>query len=275
MINVCSLEFSLFAMVINLCMRRQFVLFIHLVECLLQCVSQGQPLLTKLSQFADVNASSSRRLLEWANVYPGITSSTVPMDCQFQDKPLCCSALQNPPPEDRDGISLEVMSSLQHKGVCVTHKEYFPSPYETRHLKKAKEISLIPDRAERHGHLLDFIASPEEVRAAQKWLERVRVHMGSGSRGSGRSGKKSGSVHSGGYNSRMKRLRRAHGGRSEARQRALLTGDLQDPSAVHPDDEEYMSKFVLTTTCSGEQGVEERVEWIEPLSVHGRHPFGE
>jgi hypothetical protein len=46
------------------------------------------------------------------------------------------------------------------------------------------------------------------------------------------------------------------------------------PGIVHPDDDEYMSKFVITTTC-GQARPKQWVEWIEPLSVHARHPFGE
>eukprot|EP01038_Epipyxis_sp_PR26KG_P013933 gene13933-18688_t len=39
------------------------------------------------------------------------------------------------------------------------------------------------------------------------------------------------------------------------------------------DDEFYLSKFIITQDCPGEKG-KPTIEWIEPLSVHARHPFG-
>jgi hypothetical protein len=47
-----------------------------------------------------------------------------------------------------------------------------------------------------------------------------------------------------------------------------------DVSLTHPDDDKYLSKFLVTTTCKG-RSPEHWVEWIEPLTVHARHPFSE
>ena len=40
------------------------------------------------------------------------------------------------------------------------------------------------------------------------------------------------------------------------------------------DDHTYLSKFEITKTCPGRDHLTESwFEWIEPLTVHGRHPF--
>ena len=252
------------------------LLIVALIECFLHSLSQKQQ-------------QHSRQLsFEWANVYPGLTSKTVPLDCQFQDQNTCCSALQDPTEQDsQGGIPLDVLSDLQREGSCITKKQYYPSPYETRHLLKAQEIAQIKDRAERHSVLLDFIASPEEVKAAQKWLARVKVHMSSENTVAHGTSNSKGN-NNGWHKQRLhgeplKRLRDANthgkkggrGGRHSQHgggRRASVHGE--EP-AVHPDDEEYLSKFVLTRTCEGEQTAPQQwVEWIEPLSVHARHPFG-
>ena len=217
---------------------------------------------------------------KWASVFPGLTSTTVPLECEFKGGPICCSALKNTSTrEPPSGVPLQLMSGLQRSGECVTKKEYFPSPYETRHFEKAKEIAQVPHVSNRHRLLMQFISLPEEVIAAQKWLERVRVHMSLKEAGENKPQRK-GHLKS----AHMQRLRninanltgRMHGRadkrRSDGdRRRADATGWLA--TSVHPDDAEYMSKFVLTTTCEGGASYQS-TEWIEPLSVHARHPFG-
>ena len=180
---------------------------------------------------------------------------------------------------------MDVAVELQRDGMCTTAKEYFPSPYETRHLLKAEEIAMVNNLAERHSLLLDFISSPEEVRAAQRWLERVKHHM-TRAPATDDSRKKRSGAHS---RETMKRLRTSHGkGRLGRQGQGQGQGGAEGGSITrratstsswlheqeHPHDREFMSKFVITTTCVGGAS-QQWVEWIEPLSVHGRHPFGE
>ena len=39
------------------------------------------------------------------------------------------------------------------------------------------------------------------------------------------------------------------------------------------NDRKYLSRFEYTKTCKGETAVTKWIEWIEPLTVHTRHPF--
>ena len=39
------------------------------------------------------------------------------------------------------------------------------------------------------------------------------------------------------------------------------------------NDRKYLSRFEFTKTCKGETAFTKWIEWIEPLTVHTRHPF--
>ena len=47
----------------------------------------------------------------------------------------------------------------------------------------------------------------------------------------------------------------------------------ENPPAHSSDDDEFLSRFEMTRTC-GDGSRETWNEWIEPITVHARHPFG-
>jgi len=129
---------------------------------------------------------------------------------------------------------------------CSIERKYFPSPYETLHFEKAEEISRISDWDLRRKELLNFIYSPAEVNRSRLWTRRVKAHMESGN----------------------------------------------NPEII-AEDHELMSKFIVTRKCTDNHNLHVHhnhhksmdellnislgnaswVEWIEPLTVHARHPF--
>jgi hypothetical protein len=52
-----------------------------------------------------------------------------------------------------------------------------------------------------------------------------------------------------------------------------MTAEEIDDQARHPDDMEFLSRFEFTRTC-GNGVVDRWVEWIEPVNIAARHPFG-
>lgn len=233
---------------------------------------------TALNNHTDQPHNNSSSIM-WANVYPGPSSATVPLECHFQGNPICCSALRKTNKREKlyAGVPLVMLTGLQREGECNTKKEYFPSPYEARHLQKAKEIAQVADLDDRRRLLVEFISLPDEITGAQKWLERVRVHMNMAREDISQRKGRHKSAH-------MQRLRnvnadskgRLHGKRANwqsnnGRRRTTVIDRLT--TIAHPDDAEYMSKFIVTTTCEG-GAYRQWVDWIEPLSVHARHPFG-
>lgn len=117
---------------------------------------------------------------------------------------------------------------------CYVTKVYEPSPYEVKHVKKSHELASVADEKTRRDELLTFMFA--DIPDSNIWLERVRDRM--------------------------------------------LSGD----ASVAPTsaDWDYLSRFVVTEQCtakhphSGHVTTTSRTwhEWIEPLTVHMRHPFG-
>lgn len=46
------------------------------------------------------------------------------------------------------------------------------------------------------------------------------------------------------------------------------------PLTVSDTDHYYLSKFEVTRKCNDKKRNENWIEWIEPLTIHARHPFG-
>lgn len=155
---------------------------------------------------------------QWGNKFSRNLVSTFPsMDCIFYRRPICCSALETPPPS--------TTNLKQKHDHCVIKKEYLPSPYEVRHLRKAEELAEITDLKHRTEKFIEFVESSAEVEHAQKWLERIKI-----------------------------------------RQTNLNVVE----NAV---DREYLSRFKVIQKCQNKPDTF-WLEYIEPLSVHARHPFG-
>jgi len=58
-------------------------------------------------------------------------------------------------------------------------------------------------------------------------------------------------------------------------ERVHIRSRLTDDTPATEDDELFLSKFVVTKTCHGRDRLSTSwIEWIEPLTVHARHPFG-
>ena len=229
---------------------------------------------------------SANEIIEFAPVFRGINSKTIGMGCKYNNMSICCTALNKPQRVTPDlGVHIDDVSTLQQTGHCITTKKYIPSPYEQRHLEKALEISKLSDLKDREKAIYAFMLQTEEIEAAKKWLERVKTRMHRGKGKSDKSGftrKGSDGKHRSLRDRQRKGVwRRMHDFLGEQ----TSTHEASDAKSnfvpqVHPDDEEYLSKFLVERQCSGNghKGSVSRihwVEWIEPLSVHARHPFGE
>jgi hypothetical protein len=161
-----------------------------------------------------------------------LESKNIPYDCTYNNNKMCCSALR-PRPSAQEKLESKVASTARNikgRNICAIVKLYVSSPYEIRHIEKAKVLSAMKSEVERRKALVDFITSQEEIDAANIWLNRVKVRMSSN----------------------------------------------RSSDIVTQDDEMYLSRFLITKTCPSIKGVPLEFswsEWIEPLSVFGRHPY--
>lgn len=219
------------------------------------------------------------KCVKWGNTFDvSLDSSNVALECSVplstaHRSAVCCEAVK----EDdtkldmmNTGNDFETSSSRRKVGLtyegrsrdnkgsrrlsqqppaqCEITKEYIPSPYELYHLSLAKKIDAMPTFEARLDAVLTHVTSPEAVNNATRWLKRVALHMKS----------------------------------AEA------------PPETN-DDWEFLSRFHVTRRCfgagagaggggggggggNGNGNKEERVstwnEWIEPLTISARHPFG-
>lgn len=172
-------------------------------------------------------ASNTSRKLEirWGNTFASIiSSSTVPFDCKYNDKSVCCSTLaktKNTRSQHNSHLA-EISTDDQDGKHCTILREYIESPYERLQIEMAYNLS-IPNLST--TTLVDFVTSQQQIAAGIIWLSRVSVHM-----------KNPGT----------------------------------QPTA---DDYYYLSRFQITKTCPHAKKHFVWDEWIEPLSVHARHPF--
>ena len=115
-----------------------------------------------------------RKLIEWGKSFGGLHSETVRIeDCTFgvSNDNIPTVKVAHEVTKNQSGVELE------GSGHCRISTQYFPSQYEQRHLLKSKEFDNLTEGSERRLAFIDFIASSKETNAAEKWLERVKVHM--------------------------------------------------------------------------------------------------
>lgn len=164
--------------------------------------------------------------------------NTIDLSCHHGGHPVCCSIADDNPdssPAMSPYYPRQAPTPLTKEGFCTVQKEYIPSKYEEIHFAKVKEVNgKFHDERRRREEYTDFIF--DDIPHAIKWMNRVQYHM---------------------------KLREIPGSRSE-----------QDIS----DDEYYLSKFKVTRTCqqssSSSATSEVFYEYIEPLTIYGRHPYG-
>jgi len=189
--------------------------------------------------------------------------------------------------------------NLKGKVSCTIEKEYISSPQELRELAMAEEIESIPADAARDGSadpyvidarrdaLLKYVTSEAYIKNSTLWLRRVQYHMNA---------KRQGEVTT---------ITAA-----AVRGNIHNTGSSSSSRGTTVDnwvDREFLSRFEFTRTCSpgssspssstgsstssnhntrnrigksegaiGSQQVQVHrwVEWIEPVGITARHPFG-
>ena len=198
---------------------------------------------------------SQQKCVKWGNTFDvPLNSKNVVLDCQKPDgRKVCCSAVE---PFGRYqslnsrgvGIdfSLKTAKAIRDNSKtiaaqdisCEVTKKYVSSPLELKDIAFSRSIENISDPDNKFDALLNYVTSEELTVISTRWLNRVSEHMKS-----------------------------AH-----------------IPSETR-DDREYLSYFLVTRICRRGIGagadangpvVEQSSwkEWIEPITVHARHPFG-
>ena len=210
-------------------------------------------LFTRLERGTSSNLKTNRNSrnleIKWAETFGGVTSDSLNMSCSMEGRPVCCSILDqdyNSAWVDENRLKVSIAKKRTKHDlrvefdressaiVCTDTRVYHPCPYELKQIEFAKklETDFHAPSEESAQKLVEFISSAEAIRESKLWLERVKYHM------------------------------------------------LNIAAVSSADDEYILSKFVVTRTCYDRKAsihteaniTNSWVEWIEPLSVHGRHP---
>lgn len=193
--------------------------------------------------------SAQKNCVKWGNTFDvSLESGNVIRNCELPDKrKICCAAVDNTTvtrgvgasyiPLDRAGDAGS--SSSKGRSTCTVQKKYVSSPQELRELAEADRIERIPGDK-------DLYVIEDRFHALMKY------------------------VTSEGYirNSTM----------WLERVKVHMSG-VGEVGVDSPIDREYLSRFEFTRTCSpvggsGEASVTTWTEWIEPIGITARHPFG-
>jgi hypothetical protein len=142
------------------------VVVVTVITCLL--ISHQHSKYSTLSMHSDIR----RVLFQWTSSHPvPVNSLFVDNKCEYNGAPICCALLSEVGPVDHDTTpSLHGDSAL-----CSLNKTYVPSTYELRHYQMAVEIAKVSDFSRRLDMFVDYIIA--DIPHANKWLERVRIHM--------------------------------------------------------------------------------------------------
>ena len=223
-----------------------FILFffsITLLACLLVFY-------THFEKKAVTDSTNRQRLLsiQWAKSFPGVSSESLNMSCRFEGKPICCSAVD----EDHyfdwvDENRLKSNVIPKKKSRHALHEEFAGSELESKcsdsrvYHPSPYEIKHIEFAGYLHSN---FKSNTRE--STQKLVEFITSPVA--------------------FREAKLWLER-------------VKFHTKNGSSYSEDDEYILSKFVITRTCRSKKGNDSSnityswIEWIEPLSVHCRHPF--
>jgi hypothetical protein len=168
--------------------------------------------------------------------------------------------------------------------VCTTVRKYIPSAYETEHVSKASALQLLEGNP-RIDALIEFMIA--DIPRVNTWLSRIKVHTLGGAGAGVGAGVGAGA---------------GVGVGAGAGVGVVGVGVCEGEVVATEEDFQYLSRFEVTRSCGvagtereAEAGAIEKVgggateqeatkttetmetttylEWIEPLTVYGRHPF--
>ena len=123
-----------------------------------------------------VNAIAVRAFV-WGRVFPGLSSSNVVLDCEYEHYAICCSNLSTKKNVTEKPLSDDTLDHLRKSKNCVLTRRYTPSQYELSQQNKAIEIQAVADYDNRKAALIEFISSEGEIDASIRWLARVKSRM--------------------------------------------------------------------------------------------------
>lgn len=186
-------------------------------------------------------ASADTPCVKWGNTFDvSIESSNVIRNCNLPDgRKICCAAVSNTTTTRGVGASYvppKPSSSDKGKSVCTVTKVYVSSPQELRELAAADRIDSIPGDKSLYMIEARSHALLKYV-TSDEYIRNSTIWL----------------------------------------ERVKIRMSSPENAVGTPEDREFLSRFEFTRTCSDSTTVDvvtKWTEWIEPIGVTARHPFG-
>lgn len=240
------------------CTRR--VWFFLLVLCASLCLSFQTAHAQRFEKFGGKGGRGrDSECVKWGNQFAvPLDGSNVRLGCSSPaGKPVCCVATSDDAQVRGVGYGMEDDENFtgipaNTGGGCSTKKQYFSSAHELREITVAERISKIGA-----AELAAFNENgqKDEVDSGT----RLPIH-----------------VHSSRLNALLSYVTSAESVANATTWLDRVSEHMK--SELVPEetnaDREFLSRFEFTETCQGGKVTKRWTEWIEPLTVTARHPFG-
>lgn len=193
----------------------------------------------------------SQKQIVWGKIFGGANHwENINMSCTHNTHPVCCVALEDLDRTNRD-VSLVTtrgvgrgLSKLDESSSALHHMKH----HANKHLKCTIKRVYVPSKYElRHFEMAKYVAKNSTDLYARR---RLLIELISSE--------------------------------SEIEEATYWTQRVKDHMASEsippelPEDRNFLSRFVVTKACDDSNGgvqTEAWEEWIEPISIHFRHPF--
>lgn len=194
------------------------------------------------SSHSQTNESIRRLNINWAQSFQAIESNIIRKDCDFNGIPTCCSLLSN-------------SSDLNHTSRFHLYESY-KNEINTNHDVISHDINYYNHR--KCHSIREYIPSQYEIEQIKKAKEFLDI-------------KDANTRYYAILDYAFSYEQIEHSRKWLKRVGAHMASSSDPPYSE--DDEKYLSRFVQTYNCSHINKVFVRNEWIEPLTIHSRHPF--
>jgi hypothetical protein len=235
----------------NFCCSHYFLLFLVFYTSFPLFISQFDHNNTEFIFFHRRLATSSTvKCVKWGNTFDvSLSSKNVQRNCQLPSgKPICCAALEERDPLKEDSFSKGVGNNYSPKRL--------PSTLSSSTVKGGKENTCMIEKK--------YISSPQELRDLAKAKE---ISLLSSDHTDERR-----------VNALVDYVISEEIIKNSTlwleRVKVHMTDDRNVIDKGKQHDLEFLSRFEVSRSCEDSSLNDEWIEWIEPLTITARHPFG-
>ena len=189
----------------------------------------------KLPSADETDYASPRRLATTKlQIFPGPETVNIQSDCILAKTPICCGLLMNQTTASKSNtVPYPRQDYVTHDIRNHHHNSHPNCTFHREYIPSAYEEKHIRWASEFNSHANIAVRAEHVVRRIMEDMDDAAIWL--------------------------------------ARVKVHMTADPMKPINATKEDYEYLSRFIVTKTCAHRS--ESWEEWIEPLTIHARHPY--